>query len=104
MTTEAIGGGEQSRRVPAALVECGRESGRCFFELAGSGLALGSLSASPLDHPFIVNLGGSPSERSWKSDVCLTDQPQLIEPLLDSIACIIKCPDGKINPVSLIVV
>ncbi|KAM3182367.1 hypothetical protein ACTXT7_012524 [Hymenolepis weldensis] len=97
MTTASIAGGEHSRRVPAVLVECGRESGRCFLELASSGLALGSLT-TPLDHPFVVSLGGPPSDRFWRADARLAEQSQQIESLIDSIILTVKTPDGNINP------
>ncbi|VUZ53686.1 unnamed protein product [Hymenolepis diminuta] len=97
MTTASVAGGEHSRCVPAVLVECGRESGRCFLELASSGLALGSLT-TPLDHPFVVGLGGPPSDRLWRADARLAEQSQQIESLMESIIVTVKTSDGNINP------
>ncbi|VDO08358.1 unnamed protein product [Rodentolepis nana] len=97
MTTVSIAEGEHSRRIHAALVECGRESGRCFFELASFGLELGSI-ASPLDHPFVVGLGGAPSDRLWRVDARFSERSKQLEPLIDSIIATVKTSDGKINP------
>ncbi|KAM7538319.1 hypothetical protein Aperf_G00000070012 [Anoplocephala perfoliata] len=98
--TTASGGGERSKRVPASLVECGREAGRCFFEMAASGLALAGASTgtTTIEHPFMVGLSGAPSDRLWRAEVRLSEHLQQIESLIESVVATIKTTDDKIDP------
>lgn len=97
-TTATASDEERSRRVPASLVECGRDTCRCFFEMAASGLALNTINA--VEHPFVVSLSGNPSDRLWRGDNRLSEQFQQIEPFIESIVATMKTTDNKIDPVS----